>query len=29
MKSWKYLHCPLHSGLEIGYTVIATNELAV
>ena len=22
-------HCPLYCGLEIGYTVIATNELAV
>ena len=29
MKTQKYIHCPLYFGLEIGYTVIATNELAV
>lgn len=29
MKTRKYLHFPLYCGLEIGYTVIATNELAV
>ena len=29
MKTRKYLHCLLYCGLEIGYTVIATNELTV
>ena len=29
MKTWKSYHCPLYCGLEIGYTVIATNELTV
>ena len=29
MKTRKNSHCPLYCGLEIGYTVIATNELAV
>mgnify|MGYP003173655162 FL=1 len=29
MKTRKYLHCPLYCGRKIGYTVIATNELAV
>ena len=29
MKTRKSLHDPLYCGLEIGYTVNATNELAV
>ena len=29
MKTRKSLHCPLYCGLEIGYAVIATNELTV
>ena len=29
MKIRKSYHCPLYCGLEIGYTVIATNELTV
>ena len=29
MKTRKSLHCPLYCGLEISYTVIVTNELAV
>lgn len=29
MKPQKSLHDPLYCGTKIGYTVIATNELAV
>ena len=29
MKTRKSYHCPLYCGRKIGYTVIATNELAV